>query len=172
MSDSRIAIEVGDLTRLRVDALVNAANAQLEAGGGVCGAIHRAAGAELLRECRALGGCPTGEARLTRGYALPAPWVIHAVGPVWHGGDAQEDALLVSAYRASLALAEAHKLNSIAFPAISTGIYGFPLERATGIAVRTVREHLATHAGLERVILCCFDERTADVYRQALATPN
>jgi O-acetyl-ADP-ribose deacetylase (regulator of RNase III) len=152
-----------------VDAIVNAANPRLEPGGGVCGAIHRAAGPELAAECRALGGCPTGEARLTRGYRLPAAAVIHAVGPVWQGGAANEDELLASCYRASLALAAEHGLSSVAFPAISTGIYGFPLERATRIAVRTVQAFLAEHAEPGRVVFVCFDERTAKVYRDALA---
>jgi O-acetyl-ADP-ribose deacetylase (regulator of RNase III) len=167
--DSRIVIEVGDITRQQVDAIVNAANPQLESGGGVCGAIHRAAGPQLLAECRALGGCPTGEARLTRGYGLAARWVIHAVGPVWRGGGANEDALLASCYRASLALAEREGMRSVAFPAISTGIYGFPLERATGIALRTVRERLEAMPAPNTVVFVCFDERTAEVYRRALA---
>src|SRR5262245_9747250 len=122
---------LGDITHLHVDAIVNAANEQLARGGGVCGAIHRAAGPELALACRDLGGCPTGEARITPGFDLPAPWIIHAVGPVWQGGNRQEDALLAGAYRNSLALAERQQLRSIAFPAISTGIFGFPLERAT-----------------------------------------
>ena len=162
-----IAVEA-DITTLPVDAIVNAANSQLEAGGGVCGAIHRAAGPELLAECRAVGGCPTGEARITKGYRLPARWVIHAVGPVWQGGNADEDALLAAAYRNSLLLAERHGLRTVAFPAISTGIFGYPLERATSIAVRTVREHLAAHSLPEQVTLVCFDERTAEVYRRVL----
>jgi O-acetyl-ADP-ribose deacetylase (regulator of RNase III) len=151
-----------------VDAIVNAANSQLEAGGGVCGAIHRAAGPELLAECRTVGGCPTGETRITKGYRLPARWVIHAVGPVWQGGIAGEDGLLEAAYRNSLALGERHGARTIAFPAISTGIFGYPLERATDIAVRTVRTYLQAHPALERVTLMCFDERTAQVYRRIL----
>jgi O-acetyl-ADP-ribose deacetylase len=170
--DARMVLHVGDITRLSVDAIVNAANAQLEAGGGVCGAIHRAAGPELLAECRKLGGCPTGEARITKGYLLPARWVIHAVGPVWQGGRAHEDALLASAYRNSLALAEEHGARTIAFPAISTGIYGYPLERATEIALDTIGEYLDAHWTLERVTLVCFDERTAAVYRRALKPPG
>jgi len=166
--DPRIVLHVGDITRLPVDAIVNAANSQLEAGGGVCGAIHRAAGLELLAECRAVGSCPTGEARITKGYRLPARWVIHAVGPVWQGGNADEDALLAAAYRNSLLLAQRHGLRTVAFPAISTGIFGYPLERATGIAVRTVREHEGTHPLPEQVTLVCFDEGTAEVYRRVL----
>jgi O-acetyl-ADP-ribose deacetylase (regulator of RNase III) len=169
--DARIVLHVGDITRLAVDAIVNAANPQLEAGGGVCGAIHRAAGPELLAECRTVGGCPTGEARLTKGYRLPARWVIHAVGPVWQGGRSGEDALLASAYRSSLALAERHGARTIAFPAIGTGIYGYPLERAAEIAVRTTRDYLSAHPALERVTLVCFDEPAADVYRRVLAQP-
>ncbi len=166
--DTRIVVEVGDITRQQVDAVVNAANPQLESGGGVCGAIHRAAGPDLLVECRKLGGCPTGQARVTGGYRLPARWVIHAVGPVWQGGGVNEDALLASCYQMSLALAERERMRSVAFPAISTGIYGFPLERATGIAVRTVREHLDKSPALSRVVFVCFEERTAEIYRRAL----
>jgi O-acetyl-ADP-ribose deacetylase (regulator of RNase III) len=164
-----ISVEVGDITHQSVDAIVNAANTRLAKGGGVCGAIHRAAGPELDAECRTIGGCPTGNARLTRGYNLPASWVIHTVGPVWQDGNANEDALLASCYRASLALALDHGLRSVAFPAISTGIYGFPLQRATRIAVRTVRGFLGEHGVVERVVFVCFDEDTAAIYRQALA---
>ncbi len=166
-----IELHVGDITRLGVDAIVNAANAQLARGGGVCGAIHRAAGPELERACSAVGGCPTGEARITPGFALPAAWVIHTVGPVWRGGTHGEDDLLAGAYRSSLRLAEQHHLHSIAFPAIGTGIYGFPLERATRIAVRTVRQHLDEGAALQRVVFVCFDEATADAYRAELEKP-
>lgn len=159
---SGIEIVEGDITRLDVDALVNAANESLLGGGGVDGAIHRAAGPELLAECRALGGCPTGEARITRGYRLKARHVIHTVGPVWRGGQAGEPELLARCYRNSLALAVAHGLHSIAFPAISTGIYGYPKEPAAEIAVREAR----MIAMPERIIFCCFDASTAEVYRE------
>lgn len=169
---TRLEVVTGDITRLSVDAIVNAANEQLARGGGVCGAIHRAAGPELERACRAVAPCPTGQARITPGFALPAQWVIHAVGPVWRGGGQGEAELLAGAYRASLALAQEKGLSSIAFPAISTGIYGFPLEPATRIAVRTVRAQVAGGSSLERVLFVCFDEATAQVYRRVLAEPE
>jgi O-acetyl-ADP-ribose deacetylase len=148
----RIAILEGDITRQHVDAIVNAANSSLLGGGGVDGAIHRAAGPDLVEECRRLGGCPTGEARITGGYRLPARHVIHTVGPVWHGGSHGEDELLASCYRNSLALAAWHGLRTIAFPAISTGIYGFPKDRAARIALRETCTHLAARDLPERVI--------------------
>lgn len=154
----------GDITRLDVDAIVNAANEALSPGGGVCGAIHAAAGPGLARECAALGRCPTGEARLTAGHDLPARHVVHAVGPVWRGGDAGEDEALASAYRNAIDVAVRAGDRSIAFPAISTGIFGFPLERATRIAVREARAGLRRHPSLERVVLCCFSERDRETY--------
>src|SRR5512138_3914661 len=167
----RIEIQQGDITRLAVDAIVNAANASLLGGGGVDGAIHRAAGPGLLEECRALGGARTGEAKITGGHALPARYVIHAVGPVWHGGGAGEDEALARCYRNAMALAAANGCRSIAFPAISTGAYGFPLERATRIAVAEVRRALAAGSPVERVVFCCFSERDRAAYERVLAEP-
>lgn len=153
-----IEIIRGDITQLAVDAIVNAANTTLLGGGGVDGAIHRAAGPELLAECRLLNGCNVGEAKITRGYRLPARYVIHTVGPVWRGGQHGEARLLASAYRSSLDLAEQHDLHSIAFPAISCGAYGYPLDAAADIAIRTVQEHIESGAQPQRVIFVCFDD--------------
>lgn len=168
MSDSRIEIHAGDITKLEVGAIVNAANDRLAPGGGVCGAIHRAAGRELARECAAIGHCPTGEARITGGYKLPAKHVIHAVGPVWHGGNEGEAEQLASCYRMSLDLAREAGLTSIAFPAISTGIFGYPVARATQVAVDTVSAWLAENDGMERVIFCVFGDEVERAYRRAL----
>ncbi|GAC1357524.1 MAG: O-acetyl-ADP-ribose deacetylase [Acidobacteriaceae bacterium] len=155
----------GDITGLEVDAIVNAANSSLLGGGGVDGAIHRAAGPELLRACERLGGCVTGDAKATPGFRLRARWIFHAVGPVWGGGTRREDDLLAGCYRRCMELAREHKAQSIAFPAISTGIYRFPRERAAAIAVRTVR---AEKEGVERVIFCCFDAETEEIYRRLI----
>lgn len=158
-----IEIIQGDITTLDVDAVVNAANTSLRGGGGVDGAIHRAAGKELLAACREIGGCPTGEARITPGFQLPARWVIHTVGPVWHGGDSGEAELLESAYRSSMELARQHGAASIAFPGISTGVYGFPKEQAAEIALRTMRSF---ENDFSRIIACCFSREDADIYRR------
>lgn len=164
----RLRVVEGDITREAVDAIVNAANPSLLGGGGVDGAIHRAAGPELLAECRTLGGCQTGEARITRGYRLPARHVIHTVGPVWRGGERGEDGFLAACYRNSLALAKEHGLKTIAFPSISTGVYGFPMDRAARIAVRECRAFLTREPGFEEVRLVCFGAAALAVHQEAL----
>ncbi|HUQ80626.1 MAG TPA: O-acetyl-ADP-ribose deacetylase [Gemmatimonadaceae bacterium] len=167
----RIEVIEADITTLAVDAIVNAANTSLLGGGGVDGAIHRAAGPELLAECRTLGGCETGQAKITRGYRLPAPWVIHAVGPVWHGGSHGEAGLLASAYRASLDLAVRHGARTVAFPAISCGVYGYPIGDAATIAVGEVRRFLQADDRIDRVLLTCFGRAVLDAYLRAAAQP-
>ena len=169
---NRIALVVGDITRQRVDAIVNAANTTLLGGGGVDGAIHRAAGPELLAECRTLGGCATGHVKITRGYKLPAKWVIHTVGPVWHGGNLNEDELLAGCYRSCFALVEKHGIKTVAFPAISAGAYGFPMERAAGIAVREVKSFLKRNLSAEQVTLVCFSAGALNIYEAALREIN
>jgi O-acetyl-ADP-ribose deacetylase (regulator of RNase III) len=169
MTEARLEIFAGDITTLEVDAIVNAANEALAPGGGVCGAIHRAAGPQLAAACARIGPCPTGEARLTEGYELPARYVIHAVGPVWHGGERGEPDLLAGCYRHAIQLATEQGLESIAFPAISTGIFGYPLDDATAVAVATVSEALAAAPTLQRVIFCTFGDDVTAAYEQALA---
>jgi O-acetyl-ADP-ribose deacetylase (regulator of RNase III) len=165
MATPNIKAAKGDITKQQVDAIVNAANKTLRGGGGVDGAIHKAAGPELLEECKEIGGCPTGEARITKGYQLPADHVIHTVGPVWNGGDNDEDELLANCYKSSLRLATENDLETVAFPAISTGAYGYPLERAHRIALQTVQEYLENHELPEEVTFVCFDDKTYNTYQ-------
>lgn len=167
---SRLELVQGDLTQVKADAIVNAANSALSGGGGVDGAIHRAAGPELLAECRTLGRCPFGEARITRGYRLPAAHVIHAVGPVWQGGTHDEDAVLAACYRNAFALMEQHGLRTVAFPSISTGAYGFPIERAARIALKEILAALERLPSLQRVTVVLHSERDLKVYQRALDT--
>ena len=166
---NKIEIQQGDITKLKVDAIVNAANNSLLGGGGVDGAIHRSAGLGLLNECRTLNGCATGQSKITSGYNLPCKFVVHSVGPVWKGGQYNEDDLLASAYRNALRIAASFKLESIAFPNISTGIYGYPKDRAAKIALEEVRAHLDTGTSIRKVIFCIFDEENLEIYRQELA---
>lgn len=168
----RLEVIQGDITEQHVDAIVNAANNSLLGGGGVDGAIHKAAGPGLLAECIELNGCPTGEAKMTGGYNLPAKWVIHTVGPVWRGGNQDEDDLLARAYRNSLTLAAREGVKTIAFPSISTGAYGFPLERAAQIAVREIKRFLARNHTIERVIIVSFGQRAYDAYTSAVGAPG
>ena len=165
---SNIEVILGDITKQAVDAIVNAANCSLLGGGGVDGAIHRAAGPELLAECRTLNGCETGKAKITRGYRLPAKYVIHTPGPVWHGGGRGEEALLASCYRSCLELAVEHGCETVDFPSISTGVYGFPLELAAPIAIGTIDAFLREHPQIRRVRMVCFDGRTKAYYDRAL----
>ena len=163
----KIVIIEGDITRQQVEAIVNAANNSLLGGGGVDGAIHRAAGPKLLEECRTFNGCATGEAKITGGYNLPAKFVIHTVGPVWHGGDNNEDDLLARCYRNSLDVAEMRQIKTIAFPSISTGIYGFPMERAAQIALREIKQHLEAGSVIEQIVLVCFGQRALAIHQAA-----
>jgi O-acetyl-ADP-ribose deacetylase len=163
-----IAVVAGDITRQRVDAIVNAANTSLLGGGGVDGAIHRAAGPELLAECRTLGGCATGQAKITRGYKLPAKWIIHTVGPVWRDGQHAEDELLASCYRSCFALVEQHGLQTVAFPSISTGAYGFPMDRAARIAMREAKNFLGRNRTVAQVRLVCFGASALAIHQAAL----
>ncbi len=167
--ENRIVLVQGDITHQVVDAIVNAANSSLLGGGGVDGAIHRAAGPGLLAECRKLGGCDTGSAKITGGYNLPARWVIHTVGPIWRGGAHGEDRLLADCYRSCFQLALGNDVHSLAFPSISTGVYGFPVDRASRIAVREIRAFLAENSVPEKVVVVCFDRHTYDCYRSALS---
>ena len=166
--NNRIETAKGDITTFKVDAIVNAANSTLLGGGGVDGAIHRAAGPELLNECKTLNGCKTGEAKITKGYKLPAKFVIHTVGPVWRGGNNNEDKLLANCYKNSLKLAEENNIKTIAFPSISTGVYSFPFERACKIAIKTVKEFLENNTSIEKVIFVCFSESDLEIYKNIL----
>jgi len=168
MTSDRIHIQQGDITTLKVDAIVNAANTSLMGGGGVDGAIHRAAGPGLLEECKTLGGCLTGEAKITSGYNLPAKFIIHTVGPIWKGGNRNEDELLAACYCNTLRIAENMKLNTIAFPNISTGVYGYPKERAASIAIREVKAFLEINKKIEKVIFVIFDEENLAIYRRLI----
>lgn len=168
----RIKIVQGDITQLKVDAIVNAANTSLLGGGGVDGAIHRAAGPQLLEECKMLKGCSTGLAKITKAYQLPSKYVIHTVGPVWHGGNRGEEQLLASCYKESLAITLKHSIKTIAFPAISCGIYGYPIDQAVKIALRETMQFLALHPPLETVYFVCFDKLTFDTYQQAISKLN
>lgn len=164
----RIKLFKGDITKLNVDAIVNAANTSLLGGGGVDGAIHRAAGPDLLKECRTLGGCKTGEAKITKGYSLSAKWVIHTVGPVWHGGKSNEDELLTNCYKNSLILAVENNIKTIAFPCISAGVYHFPKQRAADIAVSQTKEFLSSDKTIESITFVCFDDENSNIYENLL----
>jgi O-acetyl-ADP-ribose deacetylase len=166
MTTTTIEIVKADITKLAVDAIVNAANSTLLGGGGVDGAIHRAAGPELLEECRTIGGCPTGEARLTKGYNLPAKYVIHTVGPVWYGGNKGEPEKLASCYRNSLEIARKNNFKSIAFPAISTGVYGYPIKGACRIALNTISTFIKQYSSIEKIVLVCFSEEMFETYTE------
>ncbi len=168
LANKQILVVQGDITQQGVDAIVNAANNSLQGGAGVDGAIHRAAGEELLKECLTLGGCATGDAKITKGYNLPAKWVIHTVGPVWRGGNNGEDELLTQCYRRCLELAQEYQISRIAFPAISTGAYGFPLERATKIAITEVKSFLEKDTCIEQVIFVCFSQESYNCYQQLI----
>ncbi|MDM3869807.1 O-acetyl-ADP-ribose deacetylase [Porticoccus sp. W117] len=168
----RIRVYQGDITQLAVDAIVNAANSALNGGGGVDGAIHRAAGPQLMEACLTLNGCPTGQVKMTHGFELPARYVLHAVGPIWQGGDHGEADLLASCYRNAMTMAAAEQFQSIAFPAISCGVYRFPPDQAVDIAVRETVKALASNENLEDVVFCCFDEAMAERYRQKLHVPQ
>ena len=167
-SEPAITVEIGDITRMNVTAIVNAANERLAPGGGVCGAIFRAAGAGLVDECQAYDGCPTGEARITGGYNLPAEWIVHAVGPVWHGGGEGEAELLANCYRNALKIASDYGMASIAFPAISTGIFGYPPDKAAKVAVAVCRDHAKAHEFPKRIVLVAFDAKQAEPLKAAL----